>query len=355
MRSDLERSADDPTHALPALWPGLEEPQFLREAWDEAKTRMEAEKNEDWSWDFWILWYERVRAGRTFHADQLAEILNPLREDDWEKGPAHINPKFDDLLALYREEDLNSAVAATPMGEVVEYVPAQDVLVLRPQDQVSEDYLDDVREQIASAVRIVSGDEDHNLSGSLRRELRILEDAQTRHAKRPVLILQDVRRVLDRLDHKERSEGLLSAEADADIADFRDVLSRVQLDLISLSPEVRAYHEATKPAATREECALIAEAAEIAKRAGDDELATVLQETADVLQDPNSTAEDRRTMFYAAASRLTRMWKVSRGVLKEGVSLGKDSVFAYAMLTWFSGQPVVKEAIRVILEIFLKP
>ncbi len=70
---------------------------------------MEAKGSPNWS--FWILWYERVRAGRDFHADKLAEILNPLREDDWKKGPAHINPLFDDLLALYREEDELEATA----------------------------------------------------------------------------------------------------------------------------------------------------------------------------------------------------------------------------------------------------
>lgn len=35
----------------------------------------------------------------------MAPILNKLREGDWDQGPAHINPMFDEVLALYRAQD----------------------------------------------------------------------------------------------------------------------------------------------------------------------------------------------------------------------------------------------------------
>jgi hypothetical protein len=109
VRSDLRRGTEHPPCDLPALWQERQEPEEIRLAWENAKRQMRADTVD---WSFWILWYERVRAGRDVHADKLAEILNPLREDDWKKGPAHVNPLFDDLLALYREEDELDALRA---------------------------------------------------------------------------------------------------------------------------------------------------------------------------------------------------------------------------------------------------
>jgi len=64
---------------------------------------MKADKTADWS--FWIAWDDRVLAGRDTLPEEMAKVLNPLHEEDWEKGPAHINPLFDEVLKKYREKD----------------------------------------------------------------------------------------------------------------------------------------------------------------------------------------------------------------------------------------------------------
>ena len=70
----------------------------------DAKTAMGKDPKADWS--FWIAWYERVLAGRDFLPNDMAPILNELRKADWNKGPAHINPLFDGVLAKYRAQDI---------------------------------------------------------------------------------------------------------------------------------------------------------------------------------------------------------------------------------------------------------
>lgn len=85
------------------LWDEEAQPDKISAAWDAAKKALQADTKADWS--FWIAWYERVLAGRDFLPDAMAPILNELREEDWEKGPAHINPMFDGVLELYRAQD----------------------------------------------------------------------------------------------------------------------------------------------------------------------------------------------------------------------------------------------------------
>lgn len=115
VRDDLRNSLKKANHTLPALWQDPQEPEDLKSAWKRVKRQMQADRSADWS--FWILWYERVRAGRDFHADKLSEILNTLRKRNWKKGPAHINPLFDHLLAIYREEDAELEAESTPLSQ----------------------------------------------------------------------------------------------------------------------------------------------------------------------------------------------------------------------------------------------
>ncbi len=91
------------------LWSGGQ-PNALAKAWQTAKTALQEDTTADWS--FWIAWYERVLAGRDTLPDALAPIFNRLTEEDWEKGPAHINPLFDEVLALYQADES----ASTPLS-----------------------------------------------------------------------------------------------------------------------------------------------------------------------------------------------------------------------------------------------
>jgi len=254
---------------------------------------------------------------------------------------------------LYDAEDLAAVAKSTPMGEDVTFDDKRSVLVLLPKDRVSQTYLDDILAHLQSAVDLFADETAHNFAGALRREIRILERTISSHAKRPVLILQDCRRVLDRLDLKEKTGELPGREQDADIFDFHGILTRTQLDLIALSPQVKAYHEATKPLASSADLALIADAAEIATQAGDDELAEILQNTADVLRDPDLTEDERRVAFYAAASRLSRMYRVAGSGPTQDVVGGKTMKQRIEDLRWFTSNPQVQDAIATIVRIFV--
>ena len=86
------------------LWGDGAIPDALVQVWADAKTAMGKDPKADWS--IWIAWYERVLAGRDFLPNDMAPILNELRKADWNKGPAHINPLFDGVLAKYRAQDI---------------------------------------------------------------------------------------------------------------------------------------------------------------------------------------------------------------------------------------------------------
>lgn len=97
-RLDLTDGEHDP------LWGDGAIPDALVQVWADAKTAMGKDPKADWS--FWIAWYERVLAGRDFLPNDMAPILNELRKADWNKGPVHINPLFDGVLAKYRAQDI---------------------------------------------------------------------------------------------------------------------------------------------------------------------------------------------------------------------------------------------------------
>ena len=104
VRLDLTEGDNGP------LWRDGAMPDLLVQAWTDAKTAMGKDTKADWS--FWIAWYERVLAGRDFLPSDMAPILNKLRKEDWKKGPAHINPLFDGVLAKYRAQDIEVSSSA---------------------------------------------------------------------------------------------------------------------------------------------------------------------------------------------------------------------------------------------------
>ncbi|WP_420863013.1 hypothetical protein [Algirhabdus cladophorae] len=54
---------------------------------------------------FWIAWYDRLLDGKDIYAQELHDILITLTDEDWDKGPTHINPKFESVLLKYQEGD----------------------------------------------------------------------------------------------------------------------------------------------------------------------------------------------------------------------------------------------------------
>lgn len=98
LEADLSGGRETP------LWP-RSMPNQLSQAWEHTKYLLRRDSTADWP--FWISWYERVLAGRDILPDAIGPILNTLTEKDWQKGPAHINPMFDAVLAMYRADDAN--------------------------------------------------------------------------------------------------------------------------------------------------------------------------------------------------------------------------------------------------------
>ena len=200
------------------LWPETNMPQRIVDDWAATCKSLNSD-NADWR--FWIAFYNRLLDGKNIHADLLAPILSKLTQEDWLGDPALVNPLFDDVLAVYDAEDAAAIEAATPLGETVVYDDQQDLLVLRPLDRIQDDYLTTIHSQIASAVRVL------NISGSganayqaLSDEVAILNEAQTIHADRPVLIFKDVSRVLKRLERKIATGDCPSVTQDANIEGF---------------------------------------------------------------------------------------------------------------------------------------
>ena len=127
VRVDLSNESFGP------LWfEGARDDQALD--WAEAKTALQADITADWS--FWIAWYERVLAGRDTLPDALAPIFNRLTQEDWEKGPAHINPMFADVLAMYRADDAGRLDAESQDR------PTNHVKAIRTQVSALQEFLD---------------------------------------------------------------------------------------------------------------------------------------------------------------------------------------------------------------------
>ncbi|MBS1303817.1 hypothetical protein [Loktanella sp. SALINAS62] len=321
-----------------------------RKSWEHVQDVFENDPSADWS--FWIAWYERVLSGRDFLAADMAEVLSTLGKDDWDKGPAHINPMFDGVLGLYRAQDADQIIAATPLGEDVTYDEENAVLVLRATDTIEQDYLVDVLGQISSACRLFESSDVARNSFPLTTELRILDEAQTIHRDRPVLILKDVSRVLTRLAKKIAIGDCPSADQDAEIGDFQEILENVQLDLIGLSPEIRAYYQATRPAVPEGDVSLIAEGARAIAQSGDEALAEALTTEAAIIEDTEEDEVARRNALYRIAGLTARCYRAVRVTLKETASVVKDFAViggAYGAVVYFSGP-----AFRTLLEIFFR-
>ncbi|MEL7165319.1 MAG: hypothetical protein AAGL96_07565, partial [Pseudomonadota bacterium] len=120
VREDLRHFLDDPRGALPPLWDRLYERASIAGAWTQAKSAFEDDPAADWR--VFILWYERVRAGRNIQAAALAKILDTLTQEEIEGDPALVLPRFDPLLEIYERED------AAGRADPIELIKAETVL-----------------------------------------------------------------------------------------------------------------------------------------------------------------------------------------------------------------------------------
>ncbi len=350
-----------------AVWPDGP-PPALQQSWSDAVAATQAHPAD---WSIWIHWYNRILQGRDWHPEAMGEVLQKITRDDWEKGPEHINPMFDEVLGLYLAEDAaepdrqavddatNQLIEATPLAEDVVFDPARQVLTLQPKDRVDEDYLSDVRVQIAGAGDIFDNiASPTNAAGALSEEIKILRRALEQNPDRPVILLRTVSRVLSRLDHKVTQCACPSPEEDANVNDFKDVLTNVQLDLIALSPEVRKYHEATKPQLLEGVVVTAVQAAQSVAAVSDAELAEVLEQESDVLSDPTQDEIAQQNALYRLMGLVARGYRAVRTTAQEGATLVKNTSIIVAGVTasvtgigWLSS-PAFKEVLTAFLKSF---
>jgi hypothetical protein len=361
LRSFLTGQRSAPDAPMPAIT--LDATRL--EDWNQTCILLKADSAVDWT--FWIAWFDRALAGKDIHADMLAPILNGLTEDDWLGDPAKVNPLFDDVLAVYHAEntavdldtDVDDVIDNTPLGE--DLVLGDDSLFhLVPTDTISEAFMPDILGQIASARRILTTtDRQTNAYQPLAEELRILEDAESIHNDRPVLILKDVSRVLKRLAGKIKSGDCPTTTQDANIGDFQGVLVDVQLELVGLSPEVRAYHEAVRPEVN--ECALpqITAGANAMSESSDVVLSEILESEIETLSDLSADDDARRNAFYRITGLVVRGYKAARPHLKETAAVIKDaSIVVGAVgstggtILWFAS-PAFQEFVKTVLKSFV--
>ncbi|MEY1556000.1 hypothetical protein AB3Y40_10240 [Yoonia sp. R2331] len=332
------------------LWPDGMPIQHLK-AWNQAVKVLNA-KVEDWQ--FLVNFYERLLAGRDVLANPIAQVLEKISDDDWRKGPEHINPKFDEVLALYRADDEQAVIDATPVGETVEFDGEAQVLVLRPTDQIPDDHLENIVAQIAAARRVLDGPGGlGNAYQSLSDELRLLEQAETIYRDRPVLILRIVSQVLKRLAHKFGNGECPSPGQDTNIYDFQDRLKVVQFELVALNDQVRNYHEAMRPEVVESAVPSIVEAASVVAQASNTDLAKALEEEAGRLNDSTLDSVSRSNALLRILGLIVRGGKAVRTALKVSADTLKDVVViggaTNAGLAWYFG-PAYWEFVKAALK-----
>lgn len=304
-----------------SLWPdGI--PKVIERHWINAQAALQ-EHPEDW--EMWLLWYNRILQGRDWHPKVMLSVLQSNNIVDWRKGPTHINPMFDEVLALYREEDAEALITATPNGETVVFDETKQAFDLVRIDHVPPQYLNEVLDQIAAAARILESSEGGaNAYRALSEELDILKDICVRDADKPVQILKNITRVQTRVGHKSDCGDCPSAEQDVNIADFQDVLTMAQLDLIALSPEVRAYHLAVRPAVDEADLAKLVAGVEAAQLVAAGDLDEGLKSSVEILKDVTNDETLRMDAQYVSVGRLVRLWNAIRVRTKEVALFVKD-------------------------------
>ncbi|MCK0119439.1 hypothetical protein MWU61_02730 [Loktanella sp. F6476L] len=298
--------------------------------WSDVKSALAADQQIDWS--FWIAWYERLLVGKDIYVELLSSVLSEVRETDWLDHPGAVNARFETVLAAYQADDIRAIVTATPIAANVVY--ENETLQLRPTDQIADSQLSVVLNQIEDATRIFDGGSFGTNSFPLNREIEILNSALSRYRSRPVELLKTVTRVCKRLDVKIENGECPSIEKDADIADFREVLIDVQLDLIAFNPDVKAYHYAKKRDVDEQAAPSIAEAAREVSASADSAFATALSEAAFTLLDPTVDDFARQAAQYWIIGSVTRSYKAAKMVVDEAADVTKKAATISAGVAW---------------------
>ncbi len=178
------------------IWPfGV--PDKIQKMWDGLQQAMEADYID---WSIWIHWYNRVLQDRDWHPKAIGAILEQITREDWEKGPKHVNPMFDEVLALYLAEDF---IAANPYGFKADIDIGRQRLTLGAREPVD---MTEIIEKLRSAFR-------------------------------------DFNRRAKRADTQSNVMAICKDALDPEIADLKKVISKYKEDAQALHFELKRYEK----------------------------------------------------------------------------------------------------------------
>jgi predicted metal-dependent hydrolase len=105
----------------------------MQSHWEAAVAAMEGHPAD---WSIWIHWYNRVLQDRDWYPERMHEVLKEIADGAWEKGPAHINPMFEEVLELYLAD--RRAISGSPNDAR----PTRHMRSIRAQVITLQDYLE---------------------------------------------------------------------------------------------------------------------------------------------------------------------------------------------------------------------
>jgi hypothetical protein len=98
------------------LWPDAPQPEGLAQAWEALKAQWQADGPH---WSFWIDWYEAVLEGKWTDWDLIFKIVTTLKDEDWDKGAAHVAKRIADIEDEYNAEQAAVEPEMVDPGNVV--------------------------------------------------------------------------------------------------------------------------------------------------------------------------------------------------------------------------------------------
>lgn len=326
VRDDLEKHTN-------RLWPD-DAPKKLLADWAKAKIFLQGIPND---WSFWVRWYERVLSGRDTHAGAIGSVLEKIDRMDWEKGPGHINPMFDEILAIYRAEDqieaegehdfpaahlsvlssqIEQAIERTPNAESIEVNPQTGLLRSVPVSLLAEDVASYAVRKIERAISIFDGDKANQLS-AINPELQLLRCALAEVPLHPIELFDACASTANRVRMRCDGGELPEPHQEPLLADFLTQVRNAAADIFANDDRtkqmVSARNEVLGNDALIDARKEVLEGVAEIKHAAEGILSVDLEQDAAIATNPQSDPEERKNSGYRLVSRVARITSIVIG------------------------------------------
>lgn len=177
---------------------------------------------------FWIDWYQRALDGRQQNWPLLRDIV--LIDDEiWRQEGSALDEAISERIARH-------GLQLTEYGEDILADPETGRLRAVPRHDLRPDYLRDVLDKIADALRILPAVAGNSPYAALDPEIELLRDAAQRYSDRPRMLFSTLTRVQRRVEHRLSCGDCVE---DAATDDLCATLAELRADLLAYSPQVR--------------------------------------------------------------------------------------------------------------------